>query len=345
MSENRTYAIKLTGISSLLHFLVDGLCASTLYQVFAVYAQSPHVITDVSSLTPLTCFLTYNVLAFLTQPLTGMLVDRLRRPHLLLIVSVAMLAMAVLSAGVMAAVELLRTSIVSVLVVASLLGMGNSLFHVWGGKFTATVTGNDIRALGIFVATGAMGLSVGFLFFSWPLLIAMLLAICLLTSLCLYPSNSQIRDTVQPHPIAEHRDTKHPLTTSLVVCFIVLLMMAVMLRSFVGETFSAAITKSQAMVLAIAAVAMGGKMAGGFMARRIGIVRALVLMVLIVAVCLVFSSPAVTAIPFLGLFVVNCTMPVTLYLANFLLPGREGLAFGLLAAALMPGYLMASLGN
>ena len=37
----------------------------------------------------------------------------------------------------------------------------------------------------------------------------------------------------------------------------------------------------------------------------------------------------------------NCTMPVTLFLANDVLAGREGLAFGLLAAALIPGYLMA----
>lgn len=33
-------------------------------------------------------------------------------------------------------------------------------------------------------------------------------------------------------------------------------------------------------------------------------------------------------------------MPVTLWLANLLLPRREGLAFGLLAAALMPDYLL-----
>jgi hypothetical protein len=42
-----------------------------------------------------------------------------------------------------------------------------------------------------------------------------------------------------------------------------------------------------------------------------------------------------------GVFLMNCTMPVTLYLANVLLPRREGLAFGLLAAALIPGYLLA----
>jgi hypothetical protein len=44
---------------------------------------------------------------------------------------------------------------------------------------------------------------------------------------------------------------------------------------------------------------------------------------------------------FVGLFAINCTMPVTLYLANVVLLGKEGLAFGLLAAALVPGYLFA----
>ena len=43
-----------------------------------------------------------------------------------------------------------------------------------------------------------------------------------------------------------------------------------------------------------------------------------------------------------GLFLINCTMPITLYWANALLKGYEGLAFGLLAAALIPGYLLAT---
>ncbi len=45
----------------------------------------------------------------------------------------------------------------------------------------------------------------------------------------------------------------------------------------------------------------------------------------------------------LGLFFINCTMPMTLYLANKVFEGREGLAFGLLAAALIPGYLLATI--
>jgi len=46
-----------------------------------------------------------------------------------------------------------------------------------------------------------------------------------------------------------------------------------------------------------------------------------------------------------GLFLVNCTMPITLYWANVMLKGREGLAFGLLAASLIPGYLIVTLLN
>jgi hypothetical protein len=42
----------------------------------------------------------------------------------------------------------------------------------------------------------------------------------------------------------------------------------------------------------------------------------------------------------LGLLAVNLTMPVTLYFANVVLKGHEGLAFGLLAAALVPSYLL-----
>ena len=36
-------------------------------------------------------------------------------------------------------------------------------------------------------------------------------------------------------------------------------------------------------------------------------------------------------------------MPITLYFANKILKGKEGLAFGILAAALIPGYLIATL--
>jgi len=121
------------------------------------------------------------------------------------------------------------------------------------------------------------------------------------------------------------------------------------MRSMISTTFSGAMEKTTAIFLLVGFVSMLGKAAGGFLCKWMGIVWASVLMVVGVAILYftlnappsTLNTPLSTLLPFLGLFLVNCTMPVTLYFANVLLKGREGLAFGLLAAVLMPGYLMA----
>ena len=124
----------------------------------------------------------------------------------------------------------------------------------------------------------------------------------------------------------------------LVWTSILVIVLVVMFRSYAGGAFSAGTAKSQGFVLLLAATAMLGKMAGGWMAKHLGLVRAAVLMVVVASVCYCYRQWNV-AVLLLGLFMVNCTMPITLYLANVLLKGHEGLAFGLLAAALIPGSL------
>ena len=315
--------LQMTVICSVLHLLVDGLCVCCLY-LMASAQDAVHLVG---------VFLTYNILAFLTQPLTGLWADRMERRHWILLASVLLLTMAVLATSIVIS---FRLPAMSVMVVAILLGMGNSLFHVWGGKQVAVTTGNDMRALGAFVSTGAFGLALGFVFFSWPLLYAALLSICLLSTayvhLDLKAGTAEIMDKA-----AEHRFSRMFIEVSLLV-----LMLAVMLRSLVGETFTGGLSRTSSWVLLIGFLSMLGKMAGGWLARYLGIVRMLVLVVLASVVCLVFRSQGLVIL-LVGLFAVNCTMPVTLYLANVVLSKREGLAFGLLAAALIPGYLLAIL--
>jgi predicted MFS family arabinose efflux permease len=130
------------------------------------------------------------------------------------------------------------------------------------------------------------------------------------------------------------------LTSSRVWMIVVLLMLFVCYRSFAGEVFSKGITKSQTLILVIGSVSMLGKMAGGWIARWMGVLRSLAVVLAGVALCILLRGDSV-AVLLVGIFLMNCTMPVTLYLANDVLPGREGLAFGLLAAALIPGYLLA----
>ena len=320
----------MTVLCSVLHLLVDGLCVCCLY----LMASSDDWYSPSSSALHLVgIFLTYNILAFLTQPLTGLWADRMERRHWLLLASVLLLTMAVLATSIVISYGL---TAMGVMVVAILLGVGNSLFHVWGGKQVAVMTGNDMRTLGAFVSTGAFGLSLGIVFFSWPLLYAALLAICLLSTTYVHLDLKASIAKAVDNP-AERQFSKIFIWVSLLV-----LMLVVMLRSLVGETFTGEIQKSSGLVLLIGFLSMLGKMAGGWLARQWGIVRMLVLVVLLVAVCLVLRGQGMVIL-LVGLFAVNCTMPITLYLANVVLPKREGLAFGLLAAALIPGYLLAIL--
>ena len=313
-------------ISTLLHFLVDGLCLCCLYLMAASYSTASLV----------GVFLLYNVLAFLSQPLTGLCADRLHEPHWMLLGSVLLLTLAVGVASVVVAVASLHTSRLLIMLVATMLGLGNSLFHVWGGRQVAFTTANDMRALGFFVSTGAMGLAVGAVFCSWPLLYIFLLALCLLAAVYV-----QCNDL--PSAMAGDSRSKGRFGLGVVVLAVLALMAFVMLRSFVGEAFSAGIPKQpKSMLLLIGAVAMLGKMAGGWVASQFGIIKMLLTLAVVVALCVVLRDES-EAVLLTGLFAVNCTMPVTLYLANVVLKGREGLAFGLLAAALIPGYLLAYL--
>lgn len=308
----------LVGIGALLHFLVDGLCLCCLY-LMAFPFSFPRL-TGI--------FVVYNVLAFLTQPLTGLLADRMRDRHWMLLAAVVLMLAAVMTvtfgfpfAGYLAPV---------------LLGLGNSLFHVWGGKQVVLKAGNDMRALGLFVSTGAFGLAVAMVFFSLSLLYIFLLALCLLAVayLKLEQNDERVGDTLQDTPWSSRVRQSRWLLLLVIVAF-------VMFRSFMGESFSSAIVKDDMVVLLIGLTAMLGKMAGGWMARRIGILLTLAAVLVVVSGCLLCRSSE-RAVMLTGLFAVNCTMPVTLYWANGLLTGREGLAFGLLAAALIPGYLLST---
>ena len=85
----------MVGVSAAMHFLVDGLCVCCLYLMVDAlgFQDMPKV------------FLTYNVLAFMTQPLTGWLADCTKHRHWLLLAAVVLLATAVMAAAVTAAVS------------------------------------------------------------------------------------------------------------------------------------------------------------------------------------------------------------------------------------------------
>ena len=331
----------IVGIPAVQHFLVDALCACSLYLLLGTWAVA----------NMLNVFILYNVLAFLTQPLTGWLADRIANKHWLLLASMLLLTAAVL---VLIVFPLFGRGVggESVLI-ALLLGLGNSLFHVWGGQQVAVRSQNDIRALGIFVSTGAFGLAVGMVFASWPLLWVLLLGYCFLsTRYEVGFSRYEVRGTRCENTSNSELTQKEGLSTSRTsylvprtskkntskYLLLILILLFVAFRSSISAAFTGGLGTGETFVLLAGFIAMLGKAFGGFLCRWTGLWWGFAIMLAAVALSPLLGRGVGGEA---GLFFINCTMPVTLYLANRLLPWREGLSFGLLAAALMPGYLLA----
>lgn len=310
-----------TTIASAMHMLVDCLCICVLYLLSRSFTGDEIV----------TAILLYNILAFCTQPLTGMIADWIPDRRMLLYASVILLAVAVVIVGITHEGRLLLP------VVAIVLGMGNSLFHVWGGKQTAVKSGNDIVSLGVFVSTGSLGLAIGGIFSSYALMYVVMALIVMLA--LVYVSI----DKENACGVDCGDDDKRAVSYKwyYVTAAMLLLSLAVMTRSFVGDGFSSSVAKGGSAVLLVAGVAAAGKILGGVLTEYVGLVRTALLLVAAVAICYPLRCSAPT-VALGGVFAVNCTMPITLYLANRVLKGKEGLAFGLLAASLIPGYLIAA---
>ena len=286
----------------------------------------------------------YDMLAFGTQPLTGGWVDRSGVCSWQL-----KLAVALLTGGALVSTFHISPTILTAAASAILLGMGNSLFHVYGGKYVAVAFRHDIRAMGVFVSTGAVGLAVGIGYSSLMLLSVFIIAFLSLSFLHLHLS---YRADVIGWKIAEP-DCMESLQTSdghhhsIPVLYLSCLMMVVSGRAFLGESVPMLRTgipsmSAPMMMVLISIVVMVGKMMGGYLSKWFGVRNVLIASLLLSGTVFLMCPWHDGFVP-TTLFLINLSMPCTLFLATKALSGREGMAFGLLAMALLPGFMLGSL--
>ena len=293
---------------SMMHFAVDGLCA---YLLFAkLYPDN----VEMSMMT----FFGYNILAFVTQSPIGSVIDKYNKPKLFLIISIVSLIMGYVFSNIW---------IVSLIFI----GIGNSVFHVAGGKYVTDKSGNDISHLGIFVSTGAVGLVLGQRFLDLLPLSYILFSILIICGLLvIFSCDSETRAYSE---IFERKD-KSMLALLAVVGVVVI-------RSFVGKVASPDFDPSRDVLLIIAIGTALGKATGGICSKLFGVRVTVCVSLVVSAICLTLGAGNIVLYT-LGVFAFNFSMPITLYYANILLKGSEGFAFGTLAAALAPGFFVAS---
>lgn len=351
--------IQHTALLTALHLLVDGMCACSVFML-----QGALTGVGVAVL-----FVTYNVLAFMTQPFVGMWMDR-RRPGVMCLWAAVLL---LLSGGLLTtlyplfatdvaemAISAEVAELVLLAVVAVLLGMGNSLFHVFGGKCVTESTVNDPRHLGFFVSSGALGLALGGTWHSLTLMGALAVAMVGVVALfqrcvlglqaCSLPCD-QSQGTTDAEPTAATSVTASAQESTSVTAsaqegasaaapaLLLFMLLLVFGRSFVGNIRPESV-QDVAYYAAIAGVlAFVGKASGGFVARRVGVWTTLTAVLMVSGVCLLLSGLHwVFAV--LMVLAINLSMPLTLHLANRSMPQRAGFAFGALAFMLIPGHAL-----
>ena len=284
----------------------------------------------------------YDLLAFGTQPWTGRWMDNGgARAYGL------KLAMVLLLGGALISSLATFTTILAAMVGAILLGMGNSLFHVYGGKFVAVASHHDIRSMGVFVSTGAVGLAIGIGFSSLTLLVVLILALLALSSLHLlmaYRLGTKVWADRSSQMGMEAKQTSSQSLSSLTLLYLSCLMLVVAGRACIGERVPSLRTSIPSisppmMMVMVSIIVMVGKAAGGFLSQWWGVRNVFILSMLLSATSFLMC-PWHDGFVLVTLVVINLSMPCTLYLATKAVPGREGWAFGLLAMALLPGFLL-----
>ena len=290
-------------INSIAHFLVDAISVTTLFSGGA------------AGETLTAAVVIYNTLAFSTQCIVGLLVDKFK--HYLHFDIAAMLL-------VILGFALPLPYFARVVTVA----LGNSFFHVAAGTMTLTKSRGRAWQLGVFVAPGAFGVTLASCFprFGWWLCAALL--ICAAAAIYLWPRTPQTLEL----RYEDSEKTKFPVAP------VGLLTLAVAVRAVGGTAVSFPWKTGAGMAFLMTAFVFAGKTLGGFVCDRLGAAKTAWLSIPIAAVCIAFF-PAYAVPSLLGQFLLNLTMPVTLWLLYRAMPDEPAFAFGLAASALWPGTI------
>lgn len=293
-------------INSLSHLLVDALCAATIFG-------------PVSAAIDLTApVLLYNTLAFSTQCLVGLAADRLGRHAY----AAAFSMLLIILGFVLPLPAMVRICFV---------GVGNSVFHVAGGAMTLLESRGKAGKLGVFVAPGCIGLTLGTLYPQFGYLFAVLMVLCAVFVV-----------VVGAH--APSADMHAPALESgcFDIAIPILLTCAVAVRAVGGSAASFSWKTTGSLTLLMTLFVFAGKTAGGFVCDRLGAKASSLISIpiaaLLIAFCSNFMLPSL-----IGQFALNLTMPITLWLLYRAMPDAPAFAFGLAASALWPGTIAGQL--
>ena len=268
--------------------------------------------------------LLYNVLAFGAQPVVGLVTDHLRRPRL-----VALGALGLLAAG-------LLLGPMSPPLAVAVMGLGSACFHVAGGALALCATKGKAAGAGLFAAPGVLGLALGGYLAvttaapAWPFLALLAL---------LAAAVGALGEPALPYAAADAEPAfeRHDL-------IMLVLLAGIALRSLVWSTLQYVFAARVDVLVLLALAAMTGKVLGGLLADRVGW-RRWALLALGGAAAVLTAGQGSLPLTLLGVALLQSATPAALAATLRLMPRQPATAAGLgLGLAIAAGGLPLMLG-
>ena len=305
--------VEVVSIYSLCHFIVDFVCA-----IF-ILGKLPYIANTNNEF--IASVIIYNFFAFAFQVPLGYILDKFKNYKYIAIIGICFIGLSYL------------INFNNVFIFATIVGIGNALFHLEGGVNIYSLSDRKAFLNGLFVAPGALGIFLGTTFHS-ELIVTYLPVILIIISIVLL-------FLVQRREIDKglEENQKCNFNNFSIALIIILIGVSIIVRSIGGSAIIYTWKSGFVLGFIYTISIVIGKALGGLLADRFGLLRVSLISLACSAICLILGYN-IHVFAYIGILLFNIPMSITLTILENTLAKKIACAVGLNTMFLFIGYII-----
>ena len=305
--------ISFIAIYSLSHFIVDFVCS-----IF-ILGNLPYIANSNNEL--IVAIIIYNFFAFAFQVPLGYILDKFTIYNYISILGISLIGLCYL------------INYNNVFILATIVGIGNALFHLEGGINTYSLSNGKAFLNGLFVAPGALGIFLGTVFHD-TLVLTYLPIFLIFVSIFLlfFTQRKEVAEKIQ-------KSQKYLFNKTSMVLIVILIGLSIIVRSIGGSAIIYTWKNSFILGLIYTVSIIVGKVLGGLLADNFGLLKVALISLAFSAICLILGYN-IHLLAYVGILLFNIPMSITLTILENTLSKKIACAVGLNTLFLFIGFLI-----
>lgn len=305
--------IGVVSIYSFCHFIVDFICA-----IF-ILGKLPYIAKTNSEF--ITSVIIYNFFAFAFQVPLGYILDKFKNYKYIAIIGLCLIGLCYL------------TNFNNIFILATLVGIGNALFHLEGGVNIFSLSDRKAFLNGLFVAPGALGIFLGTIFHNELIVTYLPIIVIIISISLLFLVQKQEIDK------ALEENKKGNFNNFSIALIVILIGISIIVRSIGGSAIIYTWKSGFALGFIYTISIVIGKAFGGLLADKFGLLKVALSSLTCSAICLILGYN-VHIFAYIGILLFNIPMSITLTILENTLAKKIACAVGLNTMFLFIGYLI-----